>query len=170
MTIAADPAAPDSFTTEVRYTVARTGETVSHTGKALVYTGFQWRGRADDWREVMFVERNWKDMWGRWFTGAYDETGIDVKLTRLGGEPIVLADQNRARWDHLLIGRGLAALEVPGEEQQDVLHGPPAPEHGGGLAERRHHPVGAAQGGHAADLGRLLAFERGVRRQPALEL
>ena len=22
-------------------------------------------------------------MWGRWFTGAYDETGIDVKLVRL---------------------------------------------------------------------------------------
>ncbi|MGK5685607.1 RNA polymerase sigma factor [Actinoplanes sp. URMC 104] len=28
-----------------------------------------------------------------------------------GGEPILLADQNRARWDRLLIRRGLAALE-----------------------------------------------------------
>ena len=28
-----------------------------------------------------------------------------------GGEPILLLDQNRARWDHLLIRRGLAALE-----------------------------------------------------------
>jgi RNA polymerase sigma factor (sigma-70 family) len=28
-----------------------------------------------------------------------------------GGVPILLADQNRARWDHLLIRRGLAALE-----------------------------------------------------------
>jgi RNA polymerase sigma factor (sigma-70 family) len=27
------------------------------------------------------------------------------------GEPVLLADQNRARWDRLLIGRGLAALE-----------------------------------------------------------
>jgi RNA polymerase sigma factor (sigma-70 family) len=27
------------------------------------------------------------------------------------GEPVVLADQDRARWDHLLIARGLAALE-----------------------------------------------------------
>jgi predicted RNA polymerase sigma factor len=27
------------------------------------------------------------------------------------GEPILLLDQNRARWDQLLIGRGLAALE-----------------------------------------------------------
>jgi predicted RNA polymerase sigma factor len=32
---------------------------------------------------------------------------------RLGpsGEPILLLDQNRARWDHILIGRGLAALD-----------------------------------------------------------
>ena len=29
-------------------------------------------------------------MSGRWFTGAYDETGIDVKLTRLGCDPVVL--------------------------------------------------------------------------------
>jgi RNA polymerase sigma factor (sigma-70 family) len=28
-----------------------------------------------------------------------------------GGEPVLLLDQNRARWDQLLIGRGLAALE-----------------------------------------------------------
>jgi len=28
-----------------------------------------------------------------------------------GGEPILLLDQDRGRWDHLLIGRGLAALE-----------------------------------------------------------
>ncbi len=27
------------------------------------------------------------------------------------GEPVLLLDQNRAQWDHLLIGRGLAALE-----------------------------------------------------------
>ena len=28
-----------------------------------------------------------------------------------GGEPVLLLDQDRARWDHLLIGRGLAALQ-----------------------------------------------------------
>lgn len=31
--------------------------------------------------------------------------------TGASGEPIVLADQNRARWDYVLIRRGLAALE-----------------------------------------------------------
>src|SRR6266581_4759124 len=34
-------------------------------------------------------------------------------LARVGpsGEPILLLDQDRARWDHLLVRRGLAALE-----------------------------------------------------------
>jgi quinohemoprotein amine dehydrogenase len=89
LTITADASAPDGFTTDIRYTVARTGETVARSGKAVIYTGYQWRGRANDWREVMFVERDWKQMWGRWFSGAYDETGIDVKLTRLTTEPTV---------------------------------------------------------------------------------
>jgi quinohemoprotein amine dehydrogenase len=94
VTVAADVSAPDGFTTETKYTVARTGETVTRASKALVYTGYQWRGRgaagSDTWREVMFVERDWTQMWGRWFTGAYDETGIDVKLTRVSAGPVVL--------------------------------------------------------------------------------
>ncbi len=42
---------------------------------------------------------------------------MEVQASRFGartapdGEPILLLDQNRARWDHLLIRRGLAALE-----------------------------------------------------------
>jgi len=42
---------------------------------------------------------------------------MEIQASRLGarigpkGEPILLLDQNRARWDQLLIGRGLAALE-----------------------------------------------------------
>lgn len=90
VTVTADASAPDTFTTDIRYTVARTGKTISRSGKALVFTGYQWRGRADDWRETLFVERDWKQMWGRWFSGAYDETGIDVTLTRLTSEPQVL--------------------------------------------------------------------------------
>jgi quinohemoprotein amine dehydrogenase len=90
-----DSSAPDNFTTDMRYTIAGTGETVRRTGKAIVYTGYQWRGRgavqgADQpWREVLFVERDWRNMWGRWYTGSYHETGIDVKLVRLSSEPIV---------------------------------------------------------------------------------
>src|SRR6185295_3064319 len=41
---------------------------------------------------------------------------MEIQASRLGartgpsGEPILLSDQNRARWDHVLIRRGLAAL------------------------------------------------------------
>jgi RNA polymerase sigma factor (sigma-70 family) len=38
------------------------------------------------------------------------------------GEPILLLDQNRARWDHVLIGRGLAALARA--EELGGAHGP----------------------------------------------
>jgi len=94
VTITADTAA-DTFSTDTRYTVARTGETVTRSGKAIVYTGYQWRGRSaspgadQPWREVLFIERDWKTMWGRWYTGSYDETGIDAKLVRLTSEPLV---------------------------------------------------------------------------------
>jgi quinohemoprotein amine dehydrogenase len=117
--ITPDPSTPDGFLTETSYTIARTGQTITRKGKAMVYTGFQWRGKSSEagpaattasagggggaaaavepapapdasvWRETMFIERTRKEMWGRWFTGAYDELGIDVKLTRLGSEPAV---------------------------------------------------------------------------------
>ncbi|MFN7916548.1 MAG: quinohemoprotein amine dehydrogenase subunit alpha [Vicinamibacterales bacterium] len=96
MTVTAD-ATPDSFVTKTTLTVARTGETLNRTGRSLIYTGYQWRGRGADstkpdepWREVMFVERNRSDMWGRWFTGAYDENGIDVKLAKITAAPMIL--------------------------------------------------------------------------------
>jgi len=40
-----------------------------------------------------------------------------------GGEPILLADQNRARWDQLLIRRGLAALD----RAEALIGGQPGP-------------------------------------------
>ena len=70
---------------------------------SIVYTGFQWRGRSstagrDDsaLREVMFVDRDWRTMEGRWFTGGYDEIGIDVKLERVGAETRVLGTDRTA--------------------------------------------------------------------------
>src|SRR5690606_28569874 len=40
------------------------------------------------------------------------------------GEPILLLDQNRAKWDRVLIGRGLAALE-----RAETMGAPPGPYH-----------------------------------------
>jgi quinohemoprotein amine dehydrogenase len=115
MTVTADASSPDTFTTDIRYTVARTGETVARSGKALVYTGFQWRGRAGDWREVLFVERDRRQMWGRWFTGPYDETGVDVTLTRVATEPMIF-------------GANVAALRTGSSGQRVRIFGTNLPE------------------------------------------
>lgn len=97
VTIAPKPGADDEFTTDARLVFPRSGQTLARAGRAIVYTGFQWRGSSSDgsadaprWREVLLVERDWRQMSGRWFTGAYDETGIDVKLVRAAADPIVL--------------------------------------------------------------------------------
>jgi quinohemoprotein amine dehydrogenase len=96
VTMTANPAAPDEFTTETTFQYARTGRTVARRGRSVIYTGHQWRGRTtvngDDktsLREVMAVERDWQSMSGRWFHGDYEELGPDVTLTRVGRETVV---------------------------------------------------------------------------------
>ena len=102
VTIATAPSSPEEFTTTATYRVARSGETVTRTGRGIVYTGFQWRGRSSTpapdsaVREVMTVDRNWRSMEGRWFTGGYDELGIDVKLERVAGETRALGTDRTA--------------------------------------------------------------------------
>lgn len=94
------------FTTETTFAYARSGQTVTRRGRAIVYTGFQWRGKSDDFREVLFVDRDWRHARGRWFTGAYDEFGVDVRLERIGADPILLGvAEQRAK-------AGTAAQEV----------------------------------------------------------
>jgi quinohemoprotein amine dehydrogenase len=39
---------------------------------------------------VLFVDRDWRNAEGRWFTGGYNEFGVDVRLRRLGADPVVL--------------------------------------------------------------------------------
>lgn len=90
VTITADPNDPDVFTSEASYVYAESGERVQRSGQALVYTGYQWRGRsnpgaANELREVMMVERDQSTMTGRWFSGDYDEMGPDVTMRRVRG-------------------------------------------------------------------------------------
>jgi quinohemoprotein amine dehydrogenase len=108
---------PDEFNTTATLIYARTGERVSRTGQAIIYTGFQWRGRSSvasndegDLREVMFVDRDWRTIEGRWFTGAYDEIGLDVRLDRLGSEPRVLGTERTA----LRVGSGGQSFRIYG--------------------------------------------------------
>jgi quinohemoprotein amine dehydrogenase len=91
------------FETETRYVRAKTGEAVTRQGRSVVYTGYQWRGRdragsndKDAFREVMFLDRNQRELSGRWFTGAYDEIGMEVTMTRLADAPAVLGVDRRA--------------------------------------------------------------------------
>lgn len=94
--ISAKGESDDEFTTETSYVPAGGGPAIVRRGQSLVYTGFQWRGKSsagqegDSLREVMFVERDGQKISGRWFTGAYDETGLDVTLQRISSEPLVL--------------------------------------------------------------------------------
>jgi quinohemoprotein amine dehydrogenase len=90
------PDTADGFLTEGRFVYARSGQVVSRRSRAIVYTGYQWRGRSADtpddpgtWREVAFIERNGQEIHGRWFTGAYDETGIDITLRRVSSDTVV---------------------------------------------------------------------------------
>ena len=100
-------AAEDEFTTNVKLTYLKDGSTVTRTGKSLVYSGYTWRGRTRtqnavaaspsnaggnpaELREVMWVSQDQSSMEGRWFWGAYEEFGYDVKLSRAGDGPLVL--------------------------------------------------------------------------------
>jgi quinohemoprotein amine dehydrogenase len=96
VTISPNPSSPDEFTTQITYRYARSGRAVTRAGRALVYTGYQWRGRTmvggDDktsLREVMWVDRDWQSIAGRWFWGEHDEFGIDIQLRRQGRETVV---------------------------------------------------------------------------------
>ena len=120
--IAADGSDPDAFTSSSSYVYAESGERVSRSGQALVYTGYQWRGRSnpdapDERREVMFVERDQREMSGRWFRGDYDEIGADVTLRRLGSDPMVAgvyptALERGGSVDITIFGGGLGASSV----------------------------------------------------------
>ena len=87
------------FLTKAIYRYAEGGQAVQRNGRSLVYTGYQWRGRSTDptargrdtvgLREVMFVEPGWEEMSGRWFTGGYEEIGMDVSLKKVSANPVL---------------------------------------------------------------------------------
>ncbi len=102
-TLTVDPGpSPEDFITKLEIEYASTGQTFTRTGKGLVYTGFNWRGRSTmpktdvdpthnpaEWREALFVSRDGNSMDGRWFWGEYQEFGIDAHLVRIGTQPLL---------------------------------------------------------------------------------
>lgn len=94
MVVSKVPGTSDEFTTTSSWRYAAGGPPVTHTGRAVVYTGYQWRGRSaaagdSSWREVMMVEPGWQEASGRWFRGGYDEFGMDVTIRRMTAGPLV---------------------------------------------------------------------------------
>jgi quinohemoprotein amine dehydrogenase len=142
---------PDEFQTETRYLEVKSGKTVTRQGKALIYTGYQWRGRSnegpadkDGLREVMFLDRSQRELTGRWFTGAYEETGVDVKLVKMGGDPVVL-------------GLDRSALQAGGTRTVRI-YGANFP---GGLANSPNGPTASA-----FDFGHGISVKRVVSAAP----
>ncbi|MGQ0766363.1 MAG: quinohemoprotein amine dehydrogenase subunit alpha [Gemmatimonadota bacterium] len=100
MVIARVPGTSDEFTTSATWKYAANGQTATHSGRAVVYTGYQWRGRSaspgdSSWREVMMVEPGWQEASGRWFRGGYDEFGMDVTIRRISAGPSIAGVSRR---------------------------------------------------------------------------
>jgi len=138
---------PDEFVTDVSYTYPRNGRTVERSGRSIVYTGYQWRGRTmvgenpdSSLREVMFVERDWQSMSGRWFNGAYDEVGLDVTLRRADAGPVIT-------------GVDRASLKVGTTAQQVRIYG-------------QNLPLSTAAG--QIDFGRGVTVSRVVSATPTM--
>ncbi|MCI0436586.1 MAG: quinohemoprotein amine dehydrogenase subunit alpha [Gemmatimonadetes bacterium] len=117
MTIARIDGSPDEFTTRATYVYAKSGQRVTREGRAVVYTGFQWRGRSNEtgtadqpWREVVTLEPGWRGASGRWYRGDYDEFGMDVTLSRLGADPVIAGAHPRG-------------LQKAAAAQQIAIHG-----------------------------------------------
>ena len=122
-TIEATPGTDDQFTTTTTLTYARSGRTVRRQGSTTVYTGYQWRGRStldtglDPLREVLMVDRDWEGISGRWFSGDYDEFGLDVKFQRVRSDPVLAGMEPRA----LRVGATGQAVTVYGANLPDRM-------------------------------------------------
>jgi len=92
--------AADEFTTSVILRSVSGHGAISRTGKGTVYAGFNWRGTSSGKtataaaapdalsstaRETLWFSPDQKSAEGRWYWGAYQEFGFDVKLTRVAG-------------------------------------------------------------------------------------
>ena len=91
--------------------------------------------------------------------GADGDPGVArrARASAPRGEPVLLLDQDRARWDQLLIRRGLAALE-----RAEALRRRAGPVRAAGRHRRLPRPRAARAGRH-----RLAAHRRAVRRAGA---
>jgi len=73
------------------------GSPLAGSGRAIVYSGYEWRGTIDVagtvYRQVFAASPDGRTLGGRMFLGEQSETGIDITAVREGGEPQLLAVQ-----------------------------------------------------------------------------
>lgn len=84
-------------------------------GRAVVYTGYSWRGSSNgsslgELKEVLMLSDDGSELTGRFFKGLYGELGMDVTLSRIGGDPQITAVWPRG----LHTGAGTTNLTVLG--------------------------------------------------------
>lgn len=113
--------AEGEFSSKTTLTSLRTGERLTREGKAVLYTGYAWRGRSTvagggkpagrEEREVMSFAADQLAATGRWYWGGYSEFGFDVKLVRAGDGPVLLTTGQGG----LRIGAKGAELKIYGD-------------------------------------------------------
>lgn len=72
------------------------GSIDERSGKGVLYAGYSWRGRSqgselDELREALMLADDGASLTGRFFRGAYGEVGYDFTLSRIGGDPRLVA-------------------------------------------------------------------------------
>ncbi len=98
-----EPSASGDFTTRTKITCNEASSVMATSGKALVYTGYSWRGRStvepggtttpetpQTVREVMALSKDQSQLTGRWFWGNYSEFGMDVTMRRATSAPMLI--------------------------------------------------------------------------------
>ena len=103
--VIAQGAAEDEFTTRIRMQSLKDGSKIERTGSGLVYAGYAWRGRSKgaatpansspydltrEMREALWISPDQNYAEGRWFWGEYQEFGVDLKLTRITADPMLV--------------------------------------------------------------------------------
>jgi len=93
-TMRATPDGPDKYAVVFEGAYARTGDKLSGTGAATVYTGYEWRATLQlgaVWQQVLAASADGKTLTGRIYERHHPELGIDLVAYREGAEAVTVA-------------------------------------------------------------------------------
>ncbi len=99
----------DEFNTAIKLQPVSGGAVIERQGRAVLYTGYAWRGRSmgtvagsmpgdvpAEMHEALWISPDESQGTGRWFWGSYDEFGFEVKVERASGAATLLAVDRRS--------------------------------------------------------------------------